>query len=514
MSNLSHKIWYGSFHQGDDIHRPHLLPGLVWAVFLMAAATIRMRLPFLPAPSLEVHSAILESLTAGQIWGRQALVGSPEYPPLATLAMFAAQALARTLRLPTGQVLVALAQVWALFYLLRIPRQTVGRVLTAAIIVLLMIFHADARQTIYRVDPNWVVAIPAACGFYHFVLWCRSNSLRDIVLLGINCGLLAFAGPVGMLLAFLMLLVVSIRLLRPALDQQLPGHSTRGLHLLAWTPLLYSVGLIVLANWLIMGSPLFFIHRFWQNLALLENISLASTAWDALGSISWLVIGGLGMAVIELRHRCCRPWAAIVAVSLAGLFMMQIILNHISYYAPGSESLILILALAGILMPFWKLEMAEEVMRGNTEGAWWLTVEAGVIGLFMILGIAAPRAGLTSIDIFQPQPPERREIIRLIEKHTPETRAMVYGLQTPARFDDLQEQRFVARLEFDRATVAEYAEDEEYFYLLVPPNNGKFYSPSNPLADLHRRGRPWLVLEKNWPGDWQLWRVLHPAVEP
>jgi len=33
----------------------------------------------------------------------------------------------------------------------------------------------------------------------------------------------------------------------------------------------------------------------------------------------------------------------------------------------------------------------------------------------------------------------------------------------------------------------------------------------SPLADIHANGKPWLLLEKQWPNNWQLWRCVIPA---
>jgi len=30
------------------------------------------------------------------------------------------------------------------------------------------------------------------------------------------------------------------------------------------------------------------------------------------------------------------------------------------------------------------------------------------------------------------------------------------------------------------------------------------------LSDIHEHGRPWLLLEKQWPDGWQLWRCVVP----
>ncbi len=505
MSKLSNRIWYGTFHRHEDVHQPSWLPILAWIGFLALVAAWRLRLPFVETEALEIHRAILDSLTEGQIWGRQALVGSFEFPPFATLALFVARGLGGWLGLPPGHLLVAFSQVWALFYFLRLPATLRGRVASGLLVFFLLLFNRETRHILYQVDPNWAMVVPAACGLYHFVLWCRSQSLRDIILLGVNCGLLVFAGPAGFLLGLIMLAAAATRILAQARRSNLPSDECRGVNLLAWAPALYFVALIFLANWLIMRDPGFFMRRLLHNLAYAQDIAQTRQTLHPTAMLSWLTGGGMLVALLKMRDQKHRPWAAAVAGGLLALILLRGGLDAIEYYPAGAAALTIMLALAGLLIPAWSFA---DTHLPNRQHPAWLPVESCLLAMVMILGVLAPAEPVPEPEVYAPPPPHRLEILATIDRRTPQTRIMIHGLQTPARFLDLREERFVARLDFDSQTIRQYARDEDFFYLLVPPDNGRYYSPGHPLAEIHRAGQPWLVLETIWPGNWQLWRVL------
>jgi hypothetical protein len=91
---------------------------------------------------------------------------------------------------------------------------------------------------------------------------------------------------------------------------------------------------------------------------------------------------------------------------------------------------------------------------------------------------------------------------------------MVYGVEVPALYHDPRERRFVARLDFREREFLDQAADEQ-LHLLVPPPDG-WYCPrrGSVFSDIHANGRPWLLLERQCHGGWQLWRcVLAPKGE-
>ena len=502
MSKLATTIWYGRFHNDEDVHQPYLLPILGWTAFLFLLAALRLQLPFVQPPVLEIHTRILDSLVAGQIWGRQALVSSIEYPTLPSLALFFARLPANLINFPVGHVMVAISQVWGLFYLLRIPRFWMSRTYTAITLALVLLVSAEARTVFYRVDPNWVLVIPVSCALYHFFLWCRQQSLRDLVLLGVNCGIMVFAGSAGIALALLILLLSCLRISMTASRDNTQAQA-KGTRLLLWTPSIYTMALVFLANWLIMQNGLFFLKRAGRAVAAAEIIPTSTLLTSELSATSWLTLGGLALCCLKLKNSKDRMVALGIGGGLLVMLVAGATLNSLHLYAPGAEILILLLTLCGILLPF--LTMSPKSNINLT-----FLLEVGIIAIFVTAGLVMPRKGFQNISLKMKKAPSRSAILAAVDKYTPQTRIAYYGFRVPAHYPDIKEERFLARVDFNVDTLRWRAKKEEYLYILIPPPDGTFYARESPLADIHAKGKPWLVLEKAWPGGWQLWRVLNP----
>ena len=503
MSRLATTIWYGRFHHPEDVHSPHLLPMLAWLALLLLLTALRLVLPFVEMPTTEIHTQILQSLVSGQIWGRQALVSSIEYPPLPTLALLFAEMLSNAIRFPTPHLLVAISQVWTLFYLLRIPRGWAGRCCTGAALAVILTVNPEAREVFYRVDPNWIIAVPAACAIYHFVIWCRQRSLRDVVLVAVNCGLLIFGGAAAISLALILLLLASFRVLAWKRRQIMPAE-VKGVRMLLWAPGAYAILLIFVANWLIMQNAGFFLRRCLSALATLDISPFLQGLATHLGAVSWLSLGAFGLFLLKLKSRRQRTIAVGLGASLLALLFTVSALTTLRLYAPGADILVLLLALCGILIPFY--EMPQKRLFPATFG-----IELLIIALMIMTGALIPRPGVQPLSLDMPNAPARNEIIAAIDRYTPETRVMTYGVRAPAHYPDIVETRFLPKVDFRVKDLRFRAKSEEFLYILVPPNDGTFYTRTSALADIHEKGRPWLVLETVWPGGWQLWRVLNPA---
>ena len=102
-------------------------PLACWLVAGFALVAIRMwGVPWADTDVLAIHRRAVESLLAGQNWGRQALFASLEYPPLTMLGMLVGEWLGGLLRIDGGRLTVAVAQVWALLYAVRTPQSVCG----------------------------------------------------------------------------------------------------------------------------------------------------------------------------------------------------------------------------------------------------------------------------------------------------------------------------------------------------------------------------------------------------
>lgn len=513
MSQLTRKIWYGTFHHRDDIHCSSFLPFTLWSFFLAAVFIVRLQLPVIETGEAQIHQAIIDSLLSGQHWGRQGLVGSLEFPPLPTIALFFFRGLGKILFLPPLEILVAAAQVWALFYFLRTPLAWRDRIITGAVIIFVLIFSPEIRQELFRLDPNWFAAIPLSAGIYHFVLWSRNGYLRDIVLLGVNCALLVCAGPAGLLVSLIFLSGAILGAFLTKQKNHLPNSAwgEKGIIFLAWTPLLYSLFLIFLGNWLILENPFFFLERLVANFSFIQEVDYSLLLLLPLKHSLWLVIGGI---VIALLMIICsgngRPWAVAVLTAITGLFLLQLVFNEINLYLPAAANILLYLSLIGILLPFFNLGSGNQEGEYKKEDRWVEKIRLPAV-VFILLSVFLPRSEVDNNKLVNPAPPSEREVINTIDQYTPDTRIIVHGMWAPRYYFDLKEQRFISRLDFDFETILNYARQEDYFYLLLPPDNGRYYHFNHPLAEIHKRGHSQMVLIKSWPGNWQLWRILHAA---
>jgi hypothetical protein len=114
--------------------------------------------------------------------------------------------------------------------------------------------------------------------------------------------------------------------------------------------------------------------------------------------------------------------------------------------------------------------------------------------------------------VYMTPAPAREQIVGWIDRFWPQSRVLIYGVQGPAVYPDPAEKRFLGRVDFCEPLFLGQARDEQ-IHLLVPPCDGRFYPLSGvAMADIHRNGRPWLLLERVWPGGWQLWRCVLPPV--
>ncbi|MCF7854219.1 MAG: hypothetical protein K9N51_05420 [Candidatus Pacebacteria bacterium] len=504
MPRLGSKIWYGTFSQETDLHRPHILPWLAWIAVITLVLGIRYSLPFECTDALTVHQRILDSLAAGQVWGRQALVGTAEFPLLTTAAMLFAEQLGTLVKLPAGHVLVGVSQVWAVVYLIRIPKTPRARCLIATLVP---IFFAtpEFRAMIFALDPNWITAVPAVAAFYHLTQWFRYNALRDVVLLAVNGGLLVFAGPTGMCIAVVFLIVTSTRIHH--INEQWSGHDLRGVHFLTWAPFVYCCGLILLANWLIMRD-LVFILRHTTNAPLSANIDelLTGTA-QGLSTLPWLAAAGIvttGLGIFTRKRTLCASLFA----TLAGISLIQAVYDTLNVHLPAGRLILGTLGIAALATPI----MLYGVRKGPR--LWH-----GIAALLMILAVTAEikvsqHCFITHANLIQ-RHPHRAHITAWVDKAWEDARIMVYGTLTPAIYFDPKERRFVSRLDFSARNLLWRARDEQ-LYLLVPPANGRFYpNRNNAMARIHEHGAPWLLLEQTWRPGWQLWRcvVLPTSVE-
>jgi hypothetical protein len=497
MATLGNKIWYGTFHHEADVHRLHLVPLLVWTALLLASLSVRFLLPFQPTDSHLVHARIVDSLAASQVWGRQALVGSLEFPPLPTLALLFAEQVGQLLRIPGGFILIICAQTWTLFYLLRVPRNAGLRVL-AAIPFCCAMLAPVSFTTVLTLDPNWIAAVPVAAAIYHVIQWERYHSLRDAVLLGVMASLLVFAGLAGMLLGLVILLVCAMSVHQMSRADK--DFDPRGIRLLIWAPFGYAMLLLFLANWLIMRDPLFACRRVFAAIASADSVRFASLAKSELLPLSWFVIGAIVCVAIAATRRR-HIYSFTIIASLVVLTATRTTLAGLQIAAPGTRILELVLVISAFIYP---VALGEEK---EASIAHWLPAILVAAAAILAAILFTPPVSLPH-RLLADTAPHPGLITSWVDQSWPGARIAVHGVRGAAVYHDPEERRFITRIDFQENTLLDQAREEQ-LYLLVPPRNGHFYAHStHPLSQIHQIGRPYLLLERTWPGGWQLWRYI------
>ena len=88
------------------------------ALFAVFALVI-YHLPMRPSAALTVHQSIVDALLASNNWGRQALIGSIDYPVLPSLALLISTVIGSFARLDGVRLLQAIVLAWTLCYFVR-----------------------------------------------------------------------------------------------------------------------------------------------------------------------------------------------------------------------------------------------------------------------------------------------------------------------------------------------------------------------------------------------------------
>lgn len=483
----------------EDRHRPpSWRPRLLAAAALLAAVLVRALLPFVETDVMLTHVRLVDALFQGQNWARQALVGEPEFPTLASLGIMAARALALVPGLTAGVLLVAASQVLAVVYFCRTcagSRRGLGAALVVVAVLLLM---PPFRALCLALDPNWVVAVPAMAAVYHLQRWQQRAELRDAVVLAVNAGVLTLGGWTGVVLA-LSLLCFMTRDLRCV--PNLAPADRHGLCWLLWAPFVYGLLLWLIWNRLILGDFLFGARQTWLAFRAVPDGTLLARFGRGLRQVPISTIGG-GVALLVLfRTRHGRVAAALFAALLA-VVLGRAALHAAEQFAPGGTLLCLLLGASAFGLAVLRLEPKRHGVRvaiaalllGVTAGASW-----------QWRGTAAVEEGA----YMHPAPPVA-ELTAWIDRFWPESRMMVYGVRAAALYYDPAEKRFVGQLDFRAERFLAQAAEEQ-LHLLVPPPDGRFYPRAGTLfTDIYENGRPWLLLERRWASGWQLWRCVLP----
>jgi hypothetical protein len=451
---------------------------------------------------MRVHARIVESILAGQNWGRQALVGSLEYPLFPTLMLLVSRVVLAPLGAGGDRWLVALCQVWALTYILRLSPTWRGRFLGLGILAASLL-SPTVRHAVVALDPNWVLAVPMASVIYHLTAWHRDRELRDVVLCAVNSGLLGFCGFGGVVFAIgvLWMMCKEVRLVSKVNPEE-----QSGVKLLIWTPLAYCAFLWLLWNWLVMGDMLYCLGRVVDSCRAFTLAETLRGVRASLFAIPVLVPATVVLLCLILGT-AQGGIAACLAVGLVGIFAVRTLAVVLELHPAGAAVAGVVVCIAGLILPWMPVagKSPKQPPPNRLLFARLLTVPV------LLLSFAYPGVSVVAEGAFAGDAPPRREITACIDQYWPNSRTAVYGIRLPAIYHDPRERRFVARLDYHRDVFLRQARKEQ-MYLLVPPSDGRFYARRvTPFAVIHAQGARWLFLEREWRATgWQLWRCVIP----
>ena len=504
------RLWFG---QEADLRWPgQVARGRAWvgALVVLALFVGRLFLPFYPGASDSrlVYEGIVWALQNHHNWGKQALVGALDYPPLPGVALLFLSPL-DTLRHATGwhlpaaaTVLVAAAQVWTLVLVVRAVRALIplrGATVLGVLLFLVLCFsppvaYADRPTAFYLLvaDPFWVCLVPMAGVFLHLVRWEQGDALYDLTMAALYAGLLVFCGLTGIIFA------VSALFLMAAHGSQADRPRPSGW--LVFMPFVYAGLLHLLFNALIMGDALF----AWRHVA--AHFAWPA-AWEALVTNARLVpllvvVLLFGVSLLwrrlplhlRLGWHCMLAAAACHALQQAGgLFL-------------GGAWLFTGFALLPILLFFVNLPRCRN---------WRLALPLIPLSLAFIPVALMLRLDSLRGEDFTVARPGREELTDYVDHYWKDSRILVYGLRLAVLYAwtaadaDQDRQRFVARLDFNENVLREDIEKEQ-LHLLLPPDDGVYYPRRDRMFDRlrHHPVPGWLLLEEVWPGGWELWRCV------
>lgn len=470
----------------------------LWLLAVAALVVLRLVLPFRGSDTMLAHSAVVDSLMNGHNWGRQALVGTLEYPLLPTLALLASRVFCAPFGLNPGFLLAAICQVWGAVYVFRLA-STPKRKLAVAVGLVYAAAAHELFDALATADPNWVLAPLLGAAIYHLALWHRDRELRDAVLTAADVGLLAFAGPGGIALGFAVLGGMARHV---SLTARGPKEERNGLKWMVWTPFCYCLALLLLWNWLVMDSPFFLLGRLGQALQGRTATHLIEATTGALGfELGWFVVASMLAAGLCLTPgHPLRTTASSLTLGLLAVVLVRTVCSALHLYPVG----------CGILLATGSLCLVGLSLVGADWQGHRPRMLAGV-GLLVVGFLAShltPGTGLREEARFAEGAPPPEEIATYIDQYWPSSRVAVYGMRTSAIYHDPQEKRFVARVDFHEGEFLEQASDE-ILHLLVPPDNNRYYPQGvSPFSSIATEGHSRLLLEKTWASGWQLWRCV------
>ena len=226
---------------------------------LLAAAWYIHRPPTVSEEAVS-RAGVASDLLAGRVEGRQGLIGSLKWPPLPTLLALP------LVKVPylgaTGLALVIVNAVVAAFTLTLLNSWWAGFGMARLVRWTLLAVYQASPPIIGAVltgSTSTVMLLLLTAGAYFLVRWLDTLDLRSLAYLGVLAGLSVITRYETVALVAAAAVVILARVAR------LRERSFRPATLLVFLiPPLYTMGLWVLGNWLIMGDPVYFLRALAQ----------------------------------------------------------------------------------------------------------------------------------------------------------------------------------------------------------------------------------------------------------
>lgn len=445
-----------------------------------------------------VHDAAARLLIDGTAEGRQALVGSFWWAPLPTLLRVPLVYV--TAFLPEGApslLFAALCAVTVLWLFYRLCRIRLPRGPSLYFVLALLVTPGFIEALRHGASLYWklLLTVMLLAGYYG---WRRQYSLRALVTIGTAGGLAVVSGVEIMIWSIFMFGLLAVHeITRPA-----PLGEKRAAFLLATLPAIYALGLWILMNWLIMGSP----WHFLRTGPLQVSDGVRGLPESMLPGIAlWLSVL-LVVAVVALLKR--RDSAlTMVAASMAWVIPMRWFGNA------GLAGLEIASWLGLVITAMVTVAMVTAEPVGQRVKLRW-TVCLSVLGLTLALRWWCPSpvaAGL--MDGYRPE--RRHKLISSVSLHVmrardPYVKVLVAGYEGLALLKGYEGELLQPALDFD---VYQAGRDFPGYrlYLLVQRPEGMMSLDAihARYPDIYRRGAPLCLHAGDW-GAWRLYEIMPP----
>ncbi|OGV61625.1 MAG: hypothetical protein A2498_12135 [Lentisphaerae bacterium RIFOXYC12_FULL_60_16] len=435
----------------------------------------------------DVLDALGRYVLANSTEGRQALVGSVWWPPIPTVMVTMAHAVAGSAGRFGAAVLVGALMAgclaWTMNRLVRrwVPGGLAAWLPVVALLVYRPFWEAAGGGGVATLTGAWL----SLMAVWSAVRWSEHQSLRALVYLGLAGMGLVGTHPVLALWFLLILLWVGVDLrLRGT------GHDQRqAVGLLLVLPVVYLAALWGLLNWLIMGDGWYALRAVWPA-AVAGSLTVAG--WTHVPGLT----GGVCLGLVAVRHRIRSGlWLSFLVMATLGLHAILIARGM----AWAGQAMTLSAAVLGLLALAY-------LCREDVGMPGWLKVGTGLVAV-----VSALASHVGTVDPAPSATVARRELVEQVARHVrgthPCIKVFVAGYRGLPVVEAGDPGLFVPSLDFN-LRAAGRAYPGHWLYLLAPPPNGRTGTESLywKYPDLIRHGASGMVFDSEWEG-WRLYRL-------